>query len=468
MWCSSSDNIATNNGVPKPHHRIVRIPPGEAVVLNSAERAPYLLLIEVLSDDLDFDPARRSNKEILRKVVNKEVEQRGGSWMDFGLSSASSQRPDADGSLRTPFTAIAQTPFLNTPTTATSTTSTFSNDDEEIDLVEQLFGDDQPLRTRILDIEESIVLPPTPKNRELDMVAWARSSPSMPFEDSRSLQPPRPLSRAPSLGQSSSASTSPQTSTSFESDSSKMLSLDEYSDRMRTAAIMLAQLNADHGRDPQPTSKANGTPRPEAIDRSSEGLSFSELHTLTNPKLGSNEVAQPMHTRLKLPRAEASAIRDRIMKEMLSLEEERMERMKGSEGEAMMRSSAVSGSMKSAEDEGIIRRELNKVDPSAVVFSESWTTKKVITSVLKYDVQGLTTWRQSRIRHGSPYGHLGMYYYQSALIFSSEGTFRFQSQLGLCFGHCQDWRRPTARTTCSAAHSRVCRHLGRRKMCLLG
>jgi len=43
--------------------------------------------------------------------------------------------------------------------------------------------------------------------------------------------------------------------------------------------------------------------------------------------------------------------------------------------------------MKSAEDEGIIRRELNRVDPSAVVFSESWGAKK------------------SRIRHGSPYGH---------------------------------------------------------------
>jgi len=31
----------------------------------------------------------------------------------------------------------------------------------------------------------------------------------------------------------------------------------------------------------------------------------------------------------------------------------------------------------SVEDEGIIRRELNKVDPSAVVFSESWAAKKV-------------------------------------------------------------------------------------------
>lgn len=84
-----------------------------------------------------------------------------------------------------------------------------------------------------------------------------------------------------------------------------------------------------------------------------------------------------MSSRMRLPRAEASAIRDRIMKEMLSLEEERMERMKGSEGDIMIRNSIISGSSKSAEDEGIIRRELNKVDPSAVVFSESWATKKV-------------------------------------------------------------------------------------------
>lgn len=100
---------------------------------------------------------------------------------------------------------------------------------------------------------------------------------------------------------------------------------------------------------------------------------------MSSGRNGSMEISQPMHTRTKLPRAEASAIRDRIMKEMLALEEERVERMKGSEGEAMMRSSVVSGSSKTAEDEGIIRRELNKVDPSAVVFSESWTTKKVVS-----------------------------------------------------------------------------------------
>jgi len=65
------------------------------------------------------------------------------------------------------------------------------------------------------------------------------------------------------------------------------------------------------------------------------------------------------------------------MNEMLFLEEERMERMKGSEANLMLRNSVASGSLKSEEDENIIRRELNKEDPSAVVFSESWNSKKV-------------------------------------------------------------------------------------------
>jgi phosphatidylinositol 4-kinase len=36
--------------------------------------------------------------------------------------------------------------------------------------------------------------------------------------------------------------------------------------------------------------------------------------------------------------------------------------------------------LKSAEDENIIRRELNRADPSAIVFSESWAAKKVLTT----------------------------------------------------------------------------------------
>lgn len=34
-------------------------------MLNSAERAPYLLLVEVLHGDMDFDPTSQHNKELL-------------------------------------------------------------------------------------------------------------------------------------------------------------------------------------------------------------------------------------------------------------------------------------------------------------------------------------------------------------------------------------------------------------------
>ncbi|CAO3702110.1 unnamed protein product [Rhizopus stolonifer] len=48
LWCPATSH--------KPyHHRVVRISPSDAVVLNSAERAPYLLMIEVLDDELSFD-----------------------------------------------------------------------------------------------------------------------------------------------------------------------------------------------------------------------------------------------------------------------------------------------------------------------------------------------------------------------------------------------------------------------------
>lgn len=95
------------------------------------------------------------------------------------------------------------------------------------------------------------------------------------------------------------------------------------------------------------------------------------------------------------------------MKEMLSLEEERMARMRESDGSVMSHMGETSGSSKSLEDESIIRRELNKVDPSAVVFSESWAAKKVSWLDERTFFPGSDIFLQSRIRQSSPYGHLG-------------------------------------------------------------
>ncbi|KAG6814353.1 hypothetical protein H0H92_010938 [Tricholoma furcatifolium] len=354
MWCSSSDSPTPQKHT-QPHHRIVRIPPGESVVLNSAERAPYLLLIEILNDDLDFQPTKRANKEVLKKIVLKEDARKGASQDLNPFQNLRTARPVPEPSTAGGLTVETSTPWI--PTT-TVTISPAVDDDEEIDLVEQLYGADQSLRGT-LNLSESIVLPPAPKNRELDMAAWSRPSqtPSTPTTDARSssaIVHPSSLNAnlTPSPNHLSSRHNQSSSNHSELSDRTEVLSLDDYSERMRTAAIMLAQLNANVMREQ--------TPSPDPASQKSQ----------KSPPAASTS------THNKLQHTEAAAIRDRIMKEMLALEEQRMQRMwENREDDGMMRLD-VSGSSKSAEDEGIIRRELNKADPSAVVFSESWASKK--------------------------------------------------------------------------------------------
>lgn len=406
MWCSSSDipsSVPSGVGT-QPHHRIVRISPGESVVLNSAERAPYLLHIEILRDDLDFDPTKRGNKEVVKRIVTKESEEKGtsrdliaftvlrmkslhrsttegvnviGSDGVLGKDSADIQEGDDETDSEAPMLTLQS----DSPTSLVQ-------DEQEVDLVEQLYGAGQSLRGPI-DLEESIVLPPPPKNRELELAAWSRA---------QSTPSPSAVEQGTASSLNSTAAASRRT-----------LSLDDYSERMRTAAVMLAQLNASLVRETitplngPPGSRA-ATPPTQDVPSSSSALSgpLSWLpgsswlsftpdpgsHGPLHPSLGGkprppDAVSAAPTTRMRVNRADAASIRDRIMKEMISLEEERMARMR--EGELGL---AESGGWKTAEDEGIIKRELSKADPSAVVFSESWAAKK------------------SRIRHASPYGHL--------------------------------------------------------------
>lgn len=406
MWCSSSDTPRLSpQGIPQPHHRIVRVPPGESVVLNSAERAPYLLLIEILNDDLDFDASKRNNKEILKKIVLRE-DERKGAWRDLIPFNASEvlHRPIL-GVFNDTDVVAGDSPALNPASVvvvpATPTGSTGPEEEEEIDLVEQLYGADQSFRSQHVDLSESIVLPPAPKNKELDMAAWSSSLPSTPaMENSSSFKSPTNGVAGPSHNPAPSVDSTK---------ASQALSLDEYSERMRTAAIMLAQLNAN-----QELVTSQGAP----MDGGSQSGPTSWLpgsRWLTNSSDQSNKPAQgsgqghshPARMRLQL--SQASAIRDRIMKEMLALEEERMERMRENrEADSVMKVGDLSAGMKTAEDEGIIRRELKKVDPSAVVFSESWTAKKVYNNSMSLMCAILIlVCIQARIRHSSPYGHLG-------------------------------------------------------------
>ncbi|GMM33652.1 1-phosphatidylinositol 4-kinase [Saccharomycopsis crataegensis] len=86
-------------------HKLVRITPNEAAVLNSAEKVPFLLLIEYLSDEVDFDPASDNNMKLLRERADKKYIFDMGTQTatrlasakedQYGLASPNSPIPDA-------------------------------------------------------------------------------------------------------------------------------------------------------------------------------------------------------------------------------------------------------------------------------------------------------------------------------------------------------------------------------------
>lgn len=384
MFCASSDHPVGLNGLPSPHSRIVRIPPGESVVLNSAERAPFVLIVEVLSNDLDFDPKKITNKEVLKRMLSSRESKDASVFASSSKTAVfpSVQSPDTISQLEDE-EALHELILKKEAT-----------EDEEIDLVEQLYGNNEDLRQPI-DISASIVQPIQRKNKELEIAAWSRISVGAPPGSDQShvraysypIDPARRMSPHPRL--------STTETNEIDQDTVPYLSLDEYSQRMRTAAVMLAQLNANVVRevvlpfagarlDLNSSAHLSGAvPGNWTSDQSWPGDKQSAAGTggpihpsLTGTQSATSSTA-PI-TRMKVSHAEAAAIRTRIMKEMLSLEEERMERMKETREDEMSLGETVINS-KNAEDEGIIRRELSKADPSAVVFSESWEAKKVRT-----------------------------------------------------------------------------------------
>lgn len=118
-----------------------------------------------------------------------------------------------------------------------------------------------------------------------------------------------------------------------------------FAEKMKTAAILLAQLQQD----PQQQSQQQET-------------------------LRANDTA---------------SIRQKIIAEMMALEDDRMEKM-AKEGvlKGMGDGGESVGKERKLDDEKRIAMVVNKEDPSAAVFSEDWEAKK------------------ERIRAASPYGHL--------------------------------------------------------------
>ena len=460
LWCRAEmrdgqENSDAKNGTPSHtskhksgrHHRVVRINPSEAVVLNSADRVPYLLHVEVLVDDLDFDTERRQNRESLKKLVMQEDVRRRktamsrnfsgsgqlirGSKTDLDLvepeigNDAPKEGPIRRGSAGTlgaggnfghsspsfPLRSLSGTPPLSVPKEEEEDREymTPPEEEEEIDLTEQAYGHDLSAFGEEKEHGSSDEDDLATMNLTHDNAAWGQAQ-----------------ARRTSAGTSSMSSPSHRRNGSngghVAASKKKDFSLDEYAERMRTAAIMLAQLNQSTNASAHPIIASNPHVSSTAQGGWSSwiiGTSWATSATLPGGKKsesgqgsagvkapistaaasattssvagGSNStsvVINPLSNRSapgssRVMHTDTESIRKRIMHEMMALEEERMERMKAVGNRR--RGRGISGG--GVEDEMTVQRAVNKEDPSAAMFRESWSAKK------------------ARIRAASPYGH---------------------------------------------------------------
>jgi hypothetical protein len=378
LWCAADhcheEGGQTSAGTPlasrpensrkRGHSRVVRISPGDSVVLNSAERAPFLLHVELLDGDLDFDPSRRENRELLKKIVIQEDLKRRK-----GEGQAVSTKISALEGFGSPMPDVVPKAGPSTPSQPDNMTREPSRKDvmpdevEEMDLVEQMYGAKLSVKDILPEWSETMPLPQGPKNKALDAAAWDRagmvgspkylSALNSPGGSDQPIPRPdtpiRPLSPSPDM---------PATPERQSSSTNRVITLEDYSERMRTAAVMLAQLNA---------SMVASIPEPQ--HSSSGALSWIPgtgwiKGSAATPKDGTTPepAGQGQGGKLRLAAAQAAAIRDRIMEEMMALEEERVARMTARPEGQEIEEKVMGG--KTAEDENIVRRELNKADPS--------------------------------------------------------------------------------------------------------
>ncbi|KAI5964169.1 pik1 [Candida pseudojiufengensis] len=74
----------------KKFHQILKLNINEACVLNSAERVPYLLLIEYLSDELDFNPFTEYNQNLINSRLQAADRKRSNEYNQGDNESVSS------------------------------------------------------------------------------------------------------------------------------------------------------------------------------------------------------------------------------------------------------------------------------------------------------------------------------------------------------------------------------------------
>jgi phosphatidylinositol 4-kinase len=304
LWCPA-------NATHPYHHQVVRISPRDSVVLNSADRVPYVLFVEVIESDTktDIQELREQSKLHEKRTKQGHRPRMPSVNIDlddtdelFGGTIYKQQKINKEREKRIKKLQNEQLESLDigrlltneeesASDTATEAPSTVTAQDEPAEIRPKLYVPDiHPLASHA-----------APMNAYHNSVVMRRRS---------------------SQGQ------------------------DEFAERMRTAAVMLAQLAQASRKD---------------------GVKTTLIHVKTD------ETAPVKSKTL------ADDIREKIIKEMMALEEKRQLRMKlEGFGSGVGGSGGEGGGGEILENEPQLLSALkkDKEDPSAAVFRESWEMKR--------------------------------------------------------------------------------------------
>lgn len=309
------------NGAPgkSRHHRIVRLNPAESTVLNSAEKVPYLMMVEVLREDFSFDPDTPENQRLLTLLAS-------GSSTSKRLFDLSSEAPRISQATPVP------EPIIDSVFEPTS-------------------GDlgSSPLLTSF-DEERPVAATYTPKQSQ-SLGSQRLSSGATTSSTTMDAATPR------TSGASTSRSSSPGSRRKLTLNTARNPSADQpdfsaLATHMRTASQMLAQLEATSGKRPRHEVAAIRAKiiasmqslEEQSFDVDEQGPTFdtiiakattSSAVPILNPDL---EDETPID-----PTINASAGRERMENDIKT---------------------------------GGVQRRGDRDDPSAAVFGEAWEAKK--------------------------------------------------------------------------------------------
>ncbi|KAE9976230.1 hypothetical protein EG328_002709 [Venturia inaequalis] len=311
------------------HHRIVRINPAEATSLNSAERVPYLLMIEVLNEDFDFDPDSEENQHLLGKIL---LEKGSSRRRIFDISDA-------------------------TWDSSTKQSSTMEGEDSVLEPANGDLGTSPMVNTFPFQGQEAVPLRPKSPlvpNGTVAKPPMARSSSGTAGTNARSSLTALSTPRTSNTEISRSNSPGPRKMTGAGTKGPDQPDVSALATHMRTAAQMLAQLE-------QSSAK-----RPKAEVAAIKAKIIASMQSLEEQSFFLEDESNPTFETIM---AKADAV-------VASTDPESFTDSLEAEADPNLNSGAGAARMENDQKTGGVSRRGDRDDPSAATFGEEWSVKK--------------------------------------------------------------------------------------------